>query len=339
MERLNSAGLKIIEYKQEFDRNPSDIVRGALLTSLELLVQQNIITTDAFESIKNGDSEESLRKVLLKNPLYKKSPKEMYKEYKKLDEKFIDALKEQQIGGFYETEISVEDNRISVLRQYSLDKDFIMLYFGIKEIDLIQLMKKRGFAEKFSVLRINKVFDEILSEQKEEENITQGKSLVYYNPEITGFSVDYFYHVDIDVLEMTQNIPLIAKKISELYRSVDTRFRRKTGIEFYINKPLRLKKQAEKAQQNNGDSENSSKSPKTPHQNGKNPQIPPNEHVIPEAGNIEDVVKTPPQKENNKEKDAVSKDNTKKDNPKKDNVKKETAQKSNNDSSFADDAI
>lgn len=250
MERLNGAGLKILEYKQEYDKNSSEIVREALLTSLELLVQQNIITADAFTSIKNGDSEEQLKKVLLKNPIYKKSPKEMYKEYKKIDEKFLDSLRQAGINGFFETEISVEDERISVLRQYSVNKDFIMLYFGIKEIDLIQLMKKRGFAEKFSVLRLNKVFEEILNEAREDDNITQGKSLVYYNPDIMGFSIDYFYHVNINYIEIPDNIPIISKKISDIDKIVDRKFRRKIGIEAYM-KDNQKDKEVTKSSPNN----------------------------------------------------------------------------------------
>lgn len=245
MERLNSSGKKILEYQQEFNNAHSDIVKSALVTSLELLLQQNIITKDVLDCIKAEESESALKLILLQNPQYKKKPKELFKEYEKIRISFENKLKEAGLPEIFETESSIEFNRITVLRQYSVDKDFIMLYFGLKEVDLIQLMKKRGFAEKFSVLRINQVFDEVAKEMRPEENIVQGYSLVYYNPDITGFSIDYKYHVNVDFLEDETNVPNIVKKIIEMDRSVERKYRRKIGLEFYMPKdPKKIKNPA-----------------------------------------------------------------------------------------------
>ena len=108
-----------------------------------------------------------------------------------------------------------------------------MEYFGVNEEDMIQLMKKRGFMEKFAVLRMNKVFKEIYNEMKEEQYITHGFSLVYFNRAITGFSVDYKYHLNVDFIANEENMKMVLKKIKEVDRIVEKKYNKKMSINLY----------------------------------------------------------------------------------------------------------
>lgn len=242
MEKLNAVGKKLIDYKHEYIKNTSQVVRDALSTSLDVMIQQGIIDKEIKEQIASENDDSNLIHLLERNPKFKKSPRELYKEFEKIRTILESSLKDIGIQGYFETESSVEFNRLTVLRQYSLDKDFILDYFGIQEIDLIQLMKKRGFAEKFAVLRMNLIFDEILQEIRPEENILQAHSLVYYNPDITGFSIDYKYHVNVDIVEDENTRANIVRRIAEIDRNVDNKFKTKMGIKYYTQK--RLKKQS-----------------------------------------------------------------------------------------------
>lgn len=236
MKKLNSIGEKLLDYKNEYDKSSSQVIKDALLTSLDVMVQQKLITPEIKSIVISGKNNSELVKVLELDARFKKSPRELYREYEKIREAFDECLKSVNIQGFFETETSIEFNRISVLRQYSVDKTFILDYFGIQEIDLIQLMKKRGFAEKFAVLRMNLIFDEILEEIKIEENIMQSHSLVYYNPDITGFSIDYKYHINVDLLEDPAFRVNLAKKIAEVDRSIDNKYKTKMGLRYYQQK-------------------------------------------------------------------------------------------------------
>lgn len=188
-----------------------------------------------------GDSQ--LKELLESDSRFRKGPRQLYKDFEKIREELDKELRNTGLTEFFESESSVSENKITVLRQYSLKKEFILEYFGLSEIDLIQLMKKRGFAEKFAVLRLNLIFDEILSEIKQDAEIMQGHSLVYYNPDITGFSIDFKYHIKIADLETDNGIKRIAKKIFDMDKNVDMKFKRKTGIDFYTKKAKRLEQQ------------------------------------------------------------------------------------------------
>ena len=241
MNKLNSVGEKLIDYKHEYDKSSSQVIKDALMTSLEVMIQQKIIDENIKKYITGGGDDSLLIQALERDAKYKKSPRELFKEYEKIRDMFESCLREIGLQGFFETESSIEFNRISVLKQYSIDKTFIMDYFGIKEIDLIQLMKKRGFAEKFAVLRMNLVFDEILEETKVEDNIIQSHSMVYYNPDITGFSIDYKYHINVDMAEDPNSRIVLAKRIAEIDKGIENKYKNKIGIKFYSQKREKAK--------------------------------------------------------------------------------------------------
>ena len=81
--------------------------------------------------------------------------------------------------------------------------------------------------EKFAVLRMNKVFKEIYNEMKEEQYITHGFSLVYFNRAITGFSVDYKYHLNVDFIANEENMKMVLKKIKEVDRIVEKKYNKR----------------------------------------------------------------------------------------------------------------
>ena len=80
---------------------------------------------------------------------------------------------------------------------------------------------------------MNKVFKEIYNEMNEEQYITQGYSLVYFNRAITGFSVDYKYHVNVDYVANEGNMHNIIKKIKEIDKIVERKFNKKMSINLY----------------------------------------------------------------------------------------------------------
>lgn len=252
LELLNSTALKLIDYRHEYLKSMSQVVRDALVTSLDVMIQQGMINKEIkMQILAENEGDAQLKALLESDQRFRKGPRQLYKDFEKIRAELDQELKAVGIVEFFESESSVADKKITVLRQYSLKKDFILEYFGLNEIDLIQLMKKRGFAEKFAVLRLNLIFDEILEEVKQDPEVSQGHSLVYYNPDITGFSIDFKYHVNISDLETDGGIKRIAKKIFDIDKAVDMKFKRKTGIDFYSKKAKRQEQKNEEVLKQN----------------------------------------------------------------------------------------
>lgn len=232
--RINEQGMTLIEYKTEYMSHHSQLIDNALIIALESLINKKQLDEETFEYIKKDSiTIEELRKHLLLKKEYTKSPKELFKEFETVRMTINKYLKEIDFTNWIDTESNVESNRITILKQYNLTKEFIMEFFGVDEKDMIQLMKKRGFVEKFAVLRMNKVFKEIYNEMNEEQYITQGYSLVYFNRAITGFSVDYKYHLNVDYVANEGNMHNIVKKIKEIDKIVERKFNKKMSINLY----------------------------------------------------------------------------------------------------------
>lgn len=234
LNRINEKGMLLIDYKTEYMKHHSPVVDKALLIALETFLEKKELDEETFDLIKDDNVNiETLRNHLLLKKEYSKSPKELFKEFEKVRARVNAYLKEIGFINCVETESNVEASRITVMRQYNLPKEFLMEYFGVNEEDMIQLMKKRGFMEKFAVLRMNKVFKEIYNEMKEEQYITHGFSLVYFNRAITGFSVDYKYHLNVDFIANEENMKMVLKKIKEVDRIVEKKYNKKMSINLY----------------------------------------------------------------------------------------------------------
>ena len=226
--------MNLIEYKKEYTRHISLIIDEALIIALGTLVDKKVLDLETFDLIKNDlVTIDEFERHLLTRREFVKSSRELLKEFEKVRGTINDYLKEIDWVNSIDTESSVDSNKITILRQFAIPKEFIMDFFGVDEKDMIQLMKKKGFVEKFAVLRMNKVFKEIYGEMHEEQYITQGYSLVYFNANVTGFSIDYKYHLNVDFIANDGNMRSIIKRIREIDKVVERKFNKKMGLNFY----------------------------------------------------------------------------------------------------------
>lgn len=238
MDRINKTGKMLIDYKKEIMKHYSPLVDESLKTSLNVLQERKILDESTIDSIINDSiSLRDFETLIMSKREYLKSMKELAEEFEKVRLVVNESLIRNSFINFVETESNIENDTITILRQYSLTPEFIKLFFGIADEDMENIMKKRGFAEKFAVLRLSKVFKEILSEMRVETEYSQGFSKVYYNASIEGFSVDYRYHLNVNSIT-EENIDSKIKKIRDADRVVERKFAKKTGLGFYNIKPV-----------------------------------------------------------------------------------------------------
>lgn len=233
MDRINKIGRALINYKTEYCKHYSPIVDESLMIALESQLDKKLLDQEIFDMIINDSYPlDDFEKFIGNKREYAKSQKDLLEEFEKVRAIVNESLTNQNFVDFIETESNIEINKISILRQYTISEEFIKMYFGLEDEDLAQIMKKKGFAEKFAVLRLTKIFKEIYSEMRPETEFQQGFSRVYYNPDVNGFSVDYKYHISVDFITK-ENIDGKIKKIKDTDKVVERKFLKKSGISFY----------------------------------------------------------------------------------------------------------
>lgn len=233
MDRINKIGKTLLEYKTELLKHYSPIVDDSLMIALDTQMDKRLLTKEDYDLIIDDNiSLETFEKHILNKKEYIKSSKELMTEFEKVREVVNNGLININFTDFIETESNIDTNKISILRQYTITDAFIKVYFGLEDKDMEIIMKKKGFAEKFAVLRLTKIFKEIYSEMRADQDYAQGFSKVYYNNDYNGFSIDYKYHLNVDNIDK-ENIEAKLKKIRDTDKVVERKFLKKTSMQFY----------------------------------------------------------------------------------------------------------
>jgi len=237
MERLNKSGRTLLEYRSEFKKHYSDSIDESLKEAVNILYNEKKIDEKIFRNILNENiSDEDFEIMLSKRKEFTKNTSELNYEFdlvrKKINEYMIDI-------GFttsMNTKNSLDINKIIIIHQFDLNRNYIMSSFGVNQTEIIPLMKRRGFVEKFAVLRLNQVLKEIYGEMKMPEDIDHGYSLVYYNKKTQSFSNDYKFYINVDIAADEKKMKDLINKIRDLDRIIDKKFHTKLGNS-YFNEP------------------------------------------------------------------------------------------------------
>lgn len=237
MERLNKSGRTLLEYRSEFKKHYSDSIDESLKEAVNILYNEKKIDEKIFRNILNENiSDDDFEIMLSKRKEFTKNTSELNYEFdlvrKKINEYMIDI-------GFttsMNTKNSLDINKIIIIHQFDLNRNYIMSSFGVNQTEIIPLMKRRGFVEKFAVLRLNQVLKEIYGEMKMPEDIDHGYSLVYYNKKTQSFSIDYKFYINVDVASDEKRMKELINKIRELDKVIDKKFHTKLGNS-YFNEP------------------------------------------------------------------------------------------------------
>lgn len=234
MEILNKNGETLLDYRKEFKRHYADSIDDALKRAILTLYKEKKISEKLFRIILNENVDDlEVYAYLITQKEYTKSSDELNYEFDKVRQKVNDYLISCNFIDNVSTKNSLNDNKICIIRQYDVGKELLLSFFGLTQTEIIPLMKRKGFMDKFCVLRLNQIFKEIYSELKVPEHVDHGYSLVYYNKLIQGFSIDYKYYVNINYLLDENNLVNILDKIKELDKIVEKKFQNKLNYAYY----------------------------------------------------------------------------------------------------------
>lgn len=207
MNKINEVGVRLLEYKDELLKDYPKIVKDSLLLSLEQMLSDKVIDLTTYEIIKNtAESKDGFTSYLLTRKEFTKTYEELFEEYEVLRNDLDEELRMHELFDL-RTETIVEKDSIYILKTFLIDENFVMDYFGVQEIDLIKLMKRKGFVENFVALRLTKILNDIVNKTKYGTSLLNyDSSLVYFNENYNGYNIDLIMEVKIS------DIPILEKK-------------------------------------------------------------------------------------------------------------------------------
>lgn len=161
IKRLNLAGKSLLEYKREFNKEYPEIVQKAISSTVQELIGVLGLNLCIFDSFKDlSISADSFERELLSIKDLAMTEKEIKQEL----EAYLKILDKNLIGNGvygYEKEINIGKELLKIVKKIQLDKTFFQEYFLLDNQELTEIMKPKGFADRFSTQRIGKLFNDI----------------------------------------------------------------------------------------------------------------------------------------------------------------------------------
>lgn len=204
MNKFNQLGIKVIDFKNELIKNCyPKLVVDSLLESVDKLAFDKIIDMDIHYSLKEKtESMDNLKLLLLAKPNYLKTAEELFDDYEKvranLDFELNLSYKEDIVS-----ESSVENEKIIIRKSFVISEDFIKNYFYIEsEKDFETLMYRKGFVEKFAILRLEKIFNDFLDRISLDKDLfLLNHSNVFFDKENNIYGIQLLFSIPIGIAE------------------------------------------------------------------------------------------------------------------------------------------
>lgn len=225
MNRINQKGMDLLGYKSELVKDYPELVKKSLLIAIEQMVENKVINLDAYEFVKQDlTTVEELQTYLEEHAEFLKSEEEIFAEFEVIREKLDRLLKDKGMD-YLQTESVIDKDVLLVTKKFCIDEGFTMSYFGVEEKDLLKLMKRRGFVEKFSVLRLTAIFKAFMEELEYSKDVlTCDVSLVYFDKDENGYSIDVFFELPIEEVEKEEKIEEMCEQIQTIVEKAEKHY-------------------------------------------------------------------------------------------------------------------
>lgn len=203
LNKLNKLGMELLKFKEELTKEHTPLVRESLIFSISKSHDGKKINEQVLKQIQDDTSFDDFKELLEYLPEYIKEKDKLLKEYNLLLDELNMELQMHEIEGF-KTEIFLEKDEIHMVKSILISEEYLQKYFGVDDEEFILLMKKKGFAEKFAILRLNKISNDIIKKVSQQTILTSAESsLVYYDMDKKGFCIDIILAINVDDLSMT----------------------------------------------------------------------------------------------------------------------------------------
>lgn len=232
MNRINKLGMDLISYKEELMKDYPKIVRDSLMLAIEQLASTQVIDADAFGLIKNdGVGATEFKRYIEASTMYMKTEEEILLEFKKLEDQLKEIISAKELQNV-KTSIVTKQDVVMINRGFIFNEEFVREFFDVEdEKDMLDLMKRRGFVEKFAVLRLNAIFKPFLLRAKEEHpEVVVDLSYVFFDVEEEGYKMDIFFAIKEEMFDDIETLNTYVDKVKDIVEKAEVEFKNKTLI-------------------------------------------------------------------------------------------------------------
>ena len=219
MNKLNKVGNQMIEYKVELGKDYPELVINSLLAMVDKLAVDGVIDVDTHFSLKEKDiSIESLRELLLSKTNFLKTHEELFAEYEEIRNHINELLGIDDENEIIKTVSSVTNEKIAITKEFIITEDFMKNYFYIEtEKDYEILMKRKGFVEKFAILRLEKILRDFKAHAEiQSEDYEVINSNVFFEAERNVYGIHLLFNLPIEKIEDKERLEIIIEEIKVL---------------------------------------------------------------------------------------------------------------------------
>lgn len=224
MNKFNALGMEVLDYKTEYLKEYPQLVHDSIALAIDSKsnVEEEIKTKLKDTSFSYDD----FKKYLLTQTSCLKTYEQLLVEYESIRQTLDNLLLKDEISKDLKSFSKVEDEQIQIVQEFVIIEDFIKNYFTIEnEKDFEILMSRKGFIEKFAILRLTKIFDDFLKTLKDTTSFSLKHSLVFFNSESNVYGIHLEYNISIEELEKENQIENITNKIIEIAKNANKNYK------------------------------------------------------------------------------------------------------------------
>lgn len=215
MNKFNTLGMEVLDYKTEYLKDYPKLVHDSIGIAID---NKSDIVDDIKTHLKDTSLNiEDFKTYLLTQSSCLKTYEQLLVEYEQIRSAIDSILIKNDIAKEIKTFSKVEDETIQLSQEFIITEDFIRNYFNIendKEFDV--LMSRKGFIEKFAILRLTKILNDFLSSLDNYSDFSIKHTSAFFNSEKNVYGIYLEYNIPIDVLEDVNKIEVIGNNIIKI---------------------------------------------------------------------------------------------------------------------------
>lgn len=237
MKKLKPIAYELMNLKKEMlNKDYSYTVKQALEVSVDQMLERGFIDLDTQLYVKdNNYSLNKFREYLEETSVFRKTIEELEVEYdelkKILNQDLIDL-------GLYKDDFycksDIENESIKICKVFSLRPEFLKSFFYLNNDThdeyLEKLMKRKGFIEKFAILRLPRIFFNFIDSCEETNSFNLEKTYPYFDSNNHCYSIDLVFDIKVECIEQEENRMIVLNEILEVIYNANRYFEEKMSI-------------------------------------------------------------------------------------------------------------
>lgn len=237
MKKLKPIVYELVSIKTEMlNDSYSKTIKQALELSIDQMLEKGFIDLDIQLYLKDKNySAEKLYSFLEENEQFRKTKEELEIEYNNFTSLVSDEIINLGVSNeeFY-CKSDVDQEKIKICKVFCLKEEFLRNFFYFKDDSgddyLDKLMKRKGFIERFAVLRLPRIFFNFIDSCEKTPNFTLEKTYPYFDSNNHCYSIDLVFDIDVNIIEDYKDRQAILNEVLSIMEEATNYFEERMSI-------------------------------------------------------------------------------------------------------------